>query len=372
MRTGPRGAGCLAVAVLMSGCSLLAPGLRSARPVDPAPFTALAATAGASVGRVLSTSCAGAPMAGSGFVVDSSHVLTASHVVGGARQVSLRLTGAKPVLADVVGIDAATDTALVRTSTVLGRGLALAAADATTSGTPVAVLGYPLGDAELLSSLTMITSVSEAAVVNDHSATGLVVVDATLPVGMSGGPVVDAAGRVRGMAVASIGGRGGRDSTSPVALALPTGVLAAAVARWQDVPRSDPPACEGETAALSTAGTELVLGNGVDAELAHTVWLFGTSLGAGQFASAWGMLTPDRQRVEGDLAQWTRRNSRAWTRVDVREATRQGDRATASVRVDTAGPDGACAAGEIDVTFRLSRGIWLIDGVDPGAVSACG
>ncbi|WP_198018439.1 trypsin-like peptidase domain-containing protein, partial [Sedimentibacter sp. B4] len=74
-------------------------------PVDASLLDPVVQRYSASVGRLLSTSCTGAPFAGSGFVVGPGLVLTAAHVVEGARQVSVRLAGAEPVPAEVVGID---------------------------------------------------------------------------------------------------------------------------------------------------------------------------------------------------------------------------------------------------------------------------
>lgn len=373
MRTGWRGVGVLVAATLLGGCSLFSPPLRTPQPVDPTPFTEVPARAGDSVGRLLSTSCAGAPMAGSGFVVDDHHVLTASHVVDGARQVSLRLTGAEPVLGEVVGIDRATDTALVRTSAPLtGAPLELAAAGETAVGTEVAALGYPLGDAELGTALARLTSVSESAVVNDHPAQDLLVVDATLRVGMSGGPVVDAQSRVRGMIVAAIGGRGGRDSTASVALALPTGLLAGRVEAWRGAAALTPDACAGEAWRTSATAPGLDVADGADAEIAHTLWLLGSSLNAGQYPSAWGMLTAGQQGREGDLAGWTARNAPLrWTGLEVLEASRDGERATARARVRFTGEDGGCRVQEFGYDLRLERGIWLVDGIDAGASAGC-
>jgi hypothetical protein len=343
-------------------------------PVDPAPFDDVLSRTAGSVGRLLSTSCAGAPMAGSGFVVDARHVLTASHVVGGARQVSLRLGGAAPVLADVVGIDPVTDTALVRTSEDLPASpLALAGPDETAPGTAVGVLGYPLGDASLRTALTRITSVTESAVVNDHPTQNLVVVDETLRLGMSGGPALDAEGRVRGMVVAQIPGRGGRDSTSPVALAVPTRTLAGSLAGWQAAPTPAAAACAGEHERATSGGPDLITAAGVDAELAHTLWLLGSSLNAGQFPSAWGMLTEHQQWWEGDLARWTVANSELpWARIEVEETTRDGERATAKARVRTTWQDGRCREQQVGYGFRLVAGIWLIDTIDTGVASGCG
>jgi len=363
----------LVAATLLSGCSLFSPPLRSPQPVDPTTFAGVPARAGGSVGRLLSTSCAGAPMAGSGFVVDAHHVLTASHVVGGARQVSLRLTGAAPVLGEIVGIDATTDTALVRTTAALaGPPLELAGAGETTTGTEVEALGYPLGDAELGTALARLTSVSESAVVNDHPAQDLLVVDATLRVGMSGGPVVDAQARVRGMVVAAIGGRGGRDSTASVALALPTALLAGKVEAWRTAVALAPDACAGEASSTSARAPGLTLHDGADAEVAHTLWLLGSSLNAGQYPSAWGMLTAGQQGREGELAAWiSRTGGQTRTEIEVLRATRDGDRATAQARVRSTGADGSCRSQAVGYQLRLERGIWLIDGVDADEPAGC-
>lgn len=371
MRRAGRGVASVAALAVLAGCSPSAP-LRAPTPIDPAPFAAVLADAPASVARLLSTSCAGAPISGSGFLVAPDLVLTAAHVVDGARQVSVRLTGAPPTPAQVVGIDPARDTALVRLP-VAANAPALRFGTPTT-GTPVAAIGLPLGDARPRGALASITSVSDAAVVNGHGQTDLVALDASLAPGVSGGPALAADGTVRGMVVGAIRGRGGRDSAETIALAIPPASLAAALGRWRDDPATAAAPCAGEPAAppapppalSSTAGPEA-------AEITHTLWLLGQGVNAGQAQAAWGQLSADRRLGEGDAGQWAAARAGVhWDALAVRSVQLRDGWADARVRLRTTSP-GACHEQELDVGLQLVAGTWLVGLEEPlGAARRCG
>ncbi|MCB0911802.1 MAG: trypsin-like peptidase domain-containing protein [Propionibacteriaceae bacterium] len=374
MRSGKRRTLALCGVLLLAGCSSWTP-LRTPTPVDAGPLTPVAQRSAAAVGRLLSTRCSGAPAAGTGFVVGPGLVLTAAHVVGGARQVSVRLTGAGPVPAEIVGIDASRDTALVRAGALPGDPPTIPlASDRAATGTTVVALGYPLGESVLHRTFARITSVTDSALVNGSPMRDLVTLDATLPVGLSGGPALDADGVARGMVVAAIGGRGGRDSTSPVTLALPASGLQASLTEWGDDTAVPSAPCAGEVDHGEAADPDLIVSTtDADApELAHTLWLLGRSINAGQYPSAAGMLTRGLLAAEGGVTAWGRGlDSTRWQAIDLRSATRDGDRATARARLRTADDDG-CRVQPVEVRFERSSGIWLVAAVEQdGAAEGC-
>lgn len=373
MRSSTRGLAAV-LGLVLAGCSSGA-ALLSPVPVDAAPFEAVLDRTPASVGKLLSTSCTGSPIAGSGFVVAPDLVLTGAHVVSGARQVSLRLTGAAPVLADVVGIDPSRDTALVRTRARLDASALGLADDAATPGTEVATLGFPLGESVLDSVVARITSVTDSAIVNARPVHDLVTVDATLRTGTSGGPLIDADGTVRGMVVAAIGGRGGRDSVPTVALAIPPASLAASLDAWRDEPPALEVGCVGEPAREPGPAPDLEVAtrDPQAAEFVHTLWLLGQGINAGHATGTWGMLAPDRRAAEGGADAWAAWvGSTRWESLRVLDAERSGDRARVTVRL-RATTDGLCRLHELRVDLALDRGIWLVGTASPvTAAAACG
>ncbi|CAL8971258.1 hypothetical protein PROP_00610 [Propionicimonas sp. T2.31MG-18] len=373
MRSATRTLGAIAGAVLLTGCSLFARPLLPVVPVEGSAFAPVLPAASASVGRVLGTSCAGRPLSGSGFVVGERLVLTAAHVVAGAHQVSLRLSGRAPVLADVVGLDAARDTALLRTAAVLPVApLVLAGPAVAAPGTEVATLGLPLGESEPGVALTRITSVTDRAVVNDHPLRDLVTVDTTLAPGSSGGPAIAPDGRVLGMVVATIGGRGGRDSAATVTLAIDTASLAQSVAQWSSQAPLPVAPCDGDRPAPGP-GPAIVLADGAVPEPAHSLWLYGESVSSGRLGAAWGLLTPAAQAREGGRERWAAANSAvAWQRLEVASSLRDGDTATVRARLRSAGP-GACAEAEAAYRLALVGGVWLLESTSPtGTPTPCG
>lgn len=373
MRTSTCGLAAAVALAVLAGCSI-APPLLSPTPVDAAPFAVLVERARGSVGKLLSTSCAGAPIAGSGFVVAPGLMLTGAHVVDGGRQVSLRLTGASPVLADIVGIDPAKDTALVRARVPLDvPPLALAGAPVA-PGTPVTTLGYPLGESVLRTEVSRITSVTDSAIVNDRPMQDLVTVDATIRTGSSGGPALAADGRVHGMVVAAIGGRGGRDSAPIVALAIPARSLADSLAAWRGNPPDPGDGCAGEAARDGGAlDLDVVTTDPAAAEFVHTLWLLGKGINAGQAVSTWGMLSAGRRAAEGGPEAWAATvGDTRWSGLAVLATSRDGDRATARVRLRST-VAGKCRVQQLDVGLELVHGIWLVGVADPaGDAESCG
>ena len=136
---------------------------------------------------------------GSGFVLDADgHVLTNAHVVGGAQRISVIDSTGRLRAAEVVGIDASTDLAVLRVAggglppVTLGRSADLAVGD------PVLAVGSPLG---LSGTVTAgIASATDREVTfGDGRRSTAVQTDASINPGNSGGPLVDGAGRVVGV-----------------------------------------------------------------------------------------------------------------------------------------------------------------------------
>lgn len=133
---------------------------------------------------------------GSGFVIHpAGYVLTAHHVVEGAREVEVRLADRRRLRAQVLGTDPEVDVALVKVS---GNHelpvLSLGDSDRAMVGELVGSLGYPFG---LESSLSL-------GIISRHgrnTSTGFdfIQTNAGASAGWSGGPLVNVRGHVVGM-----------------------------------------------------------------------------------------------------------------------------------------------------------------------------
>ena len=135
--------------------------------------------------------------------------LTADHVVGDRRQVTLT-NGDVRLNADVVAIDSAIDTAMLRASAddfKTGEPLRFGRAEWLKPGADLYAVGYPLHVASqptvsrgVLSRIEGDTSLARTVV----SEGTLILTDAPINPGNSGGPLVDACGSVIGMNVAGV------------------------------------------------------------------------------------------------------------------------------------------------------------------------
>src|SRR3954447_22742267 len=129
---------------------------------------------------------------GSGFAFGAGdEVVTNQHVVGGAREVRVRLQSGRDVTGQVVRADAAADLAIVRIRAHLTP--LRARATAPDPGEDVYALGAPLG----LSGSVAKGIVS--AVRTDGPEAATIQIDAAINPGNSGGPLIDAHGRTLGV-----------------------------------------------------------------------------------------------------------------------------------------------------------------------------
>jgi putative serine protease PepD len=151
--------------------------------------------------------------AGTGVVLTADgEVLTNAHVVGGAASVRVTLAGESQARdADVVGIDAAADLALLHIPGAnglpvaeLGRSADVRVGDDVVAiGNALALRGGPTVTRGIVSALDRTLDT------DNGSMTGLIQTDASISSGNSGGPLVDARGRVVGINTAVASGGGG-------------------------------------------------------------------------------------------------------------------------------------------------------------------
>jgi S1-C subfamily serine protease len=176
--------------------------------------------------RVLGTAC-GLGVEGSGWVAATGLVVTNAHVVAGEQDTVVQARGAGPRLAArVVAFDAHDDVAVLR---VPGLGAtALAGAPEPPAGRAVAILGFPHnGPYDVRSARVGPTRevLSEDAYGRGPVRRRVTTFRGKVRSGNSGGPLVDARGRVAGTVFAAAVGGGARGG-----YAVPGDVVAARVA----------------------------------------------------------------------------------------------------------------------------------------------
>jgi S1-C subfamily serine protease len=181
-------------------------------------------TAGRSVVRVLGTAC-GLGVEGSGWIAAPGLVVTNAHVVAGETDTTVTPNGSSSSLeATAVHYDPSNDLALLRVSGLGGDPLSFA--PQVRSGTAGAVLGYPengpftIEPARVGSTGPVITQDSYGSGPITRQLTSL---RGDVRSGNSGGPLVDAAGRVMGTVFAAT------TEGKPGGYAVPNGVVAGAL-----------------------------------------------------------------------------------------------------------------------------------------------
>jgi S1-C subfamily serine protease len=141
----------------------------------------------------------------SGFIIDrTGFIVTNNHVVDGAREIEVVLTDGRSVIGEVVGVDPATDLALVK---IPSDGLPAAEfgdSEKLRAGQLVIAIGNPLGFQNTVS--TGVVSALGRSIRTDSGrlVENVIQTDVSLNPGSSGGPLVDSRGRVVGVNTAVI------------------------------------------------------------------------------------------------------------------------------------------------------------------------
>jgi S1-C subfamily serine protease len=139
---------------------------------------------------------------GSGFVIDTKgDIVTNQHVVSGATSITVHFKDGTQAKATVVGSDATTDVAVIRVNVASSKlhPLQLGSSSSVKVGEYVVAIGSPFG---LPGSITSgIVSATGRAITspNGSSIAGTIQTDAAINKGNSGGPLIDATGKVIGV-----------------------------------------------------------------------------------------------------------------------------------------------------------------------------
>lgn len=155
---------------------------------------------------------AGASPSGSGFPVAPDLAVTAAHVVAGCRVMWVRSSTSGQTAAKILGLDTRIDVALLWVPGL--RGVAGLVPAAARRGEPLVLRGFPRRRGRVVEVSFDIDAIGLGEV--EEEAGRILEVAGRGPEGLSGGPVLDRAGRVVGMVVAR------REGAEEHVLAIPS------------------------------------------------------------------------------------------------------------------------------------------------------
>ena len=143
--------------------------------------------------------------AGSGVIIDAAGiVLTSSHVVSDGDLVTVLIEGENPLIGDVFRADEGTDLALVRLPLGVYDSAELGEANDILLGAPVFSIGFPLN---MAGPASVTAGVVSRHFYDSDSGRQIIQTNAAINIGNSGGPIVDAQGKVIGITTSILGDR---------------------------------------------------------------------------------------------------------------------------------------------------------------------
>ena len=144
---------------------------------------------------------------GSGFIVRSDgYIVTNNHVVDGASDITVKLSGNRHYTAKVVGRDPKTDLALLKIDAQNLPTVSFGDSDKLQVGEPVMAIGNPFG---LEGTVTTGIVSAKGRVIGEGPYDDFIQTDASINPGNSGGPLVNQAGQVVGINTAIVSQSGG-------------------------------------------------------------------------------------------------------------------------------------------------------------------
>jgi putative serine protease PepD len=162
---------------------------------------------------------------GSGFVYDASgHFVTNEHVVDGASSVSVRFWNGKTLTARVVGTDASTDLAVLKVDAPASQLFPLSLGDSSTLvvGDQVVAIGSPFGLEGTVTSGIVSALHREMTSPDRFAIDNSIQTDAAINHGNSGGPLLNAQGKVVGVNAQIESDSGGNEG---VGFAIPSNTV---------------------------------------------------------------------------------------------------------------------------------------------------
>jgi S1-C subfamily serine protease len=168
---------------------------------------------------------------GSGFVYDrQGHIVTNQHVVQGASSISVRFWNGQTYDAEVVGTDASTDLAVLDVdapASVLSP-LRLGDSSEVEVGDGVVAIGSPFGLEQTVTNGIVSALHRQMTAPNEFSINDSIQTDAAINHGNSGGPLLNAGGRVIGVNAQIESDSGGNDG---VGFAIPSNTVSSIVSQ---------------------------------------------------------------------------------------------------------------------------------------------
>lgn len=155
---------------------------------------------------------------GSGFIIDRNGlILTNTHVVDGAEQVTVVLKDGRQFAGEVLGQDPATDVAVVKIEASDLPTVTIGDSDQLQPGEWAIAIGNPLGlDNTVTAGIISATGRSSAEIGVADRRVGFIQTDAAINPGNSGGPLLNQQGEVIGMNTAIINGAQGLGFAVPI------------------------------------------------------------------------------------------------------------------------------------------------------------
>jgi len=171
---------------------------------------------------------------GTGFVYDTrGNIVTASHVVDGATAIQVRFKDGSVARATLVGTDPSSDTAVIKVNVASSKLKPLALADSSDvrPGQGAVAIGSPFGFEDSITAGIVSAVDRNIEAPNGYSIPNAIQTDAPINHGNSGGPLIDASGKVIGVNVQIVADdSGGSSQNAGVGFAVPSNTVKQVVA----------------------------------------------------------------------------------------------------------------------------------------------
>ena len=166
---------------------------------------------------------------GTGFVYDTSgNIVTASHVVDGASAIQVRFKDGSVAKATLVGTDPSSDIAVIKVNVASSKLKPLALADSgdVNPGEGAVAIGSPFGYEDSITAGIVSAVDRTIQAPNGYSIPNTIQTDAPINHGNSGGPLIDATGKVIGVNVQiAADDSGGASQNAGVGFAVPSNTV---------------------------------------------------------------------------------------------------------------------------------------------------
>jgi serine protease Do len=310
--------------------------------------------------RIDATTCSGGGI-GSGFLLSSTLVATAAHVVDGAAVIGLT-DRSHTVVGHVVGINAITDVALVQAASPLAGHNFVFATKVVPVGATIGVIGYPEGGPITLTT-GVVGGLDRTIEINGQPRTGLLQTDAPLNPGNSGGPLLLPDGEVVGIADAA------NFSAENIGYAVTSAAAVPLIAKWQATPSPPPPpACQNPIGPSTAFGGVQGGGSGSVATAVTAVFTtFFDAIDTDDYATAYAQLGPTLHAQQSEasfaaaLATTYNYNVYLESLTEPSPGTAVANLSFTSLQSPPQGPQGnSCDNWSLTYTLQEIDGSWVI------------